>query len=521
MVHKIKVAPAEPPEEVQIESLDQHRKTRDESKTEKLSTKNKVLYGVGIFTAIVALVLVVTLPIVLKSSPVAQQAQEWGDWADWSRCSSTCDQGQRSRLRFCGNGEPSNQKQIDCLGEAVEIESCHLAKCLTGRSVVKSTCAHLRQSLNINDNLFCDRYAQSVTLNGNVLNSVGTVERGYGIWRLTETDFKQILEPDYFEIVNDVCGNLPGFSPSNRLNDTLKVINEQPCPSAVALIVYLKIQDLLPISVMSSEQKAILERTSDHIMSDWDETIAMESQEVKNICQLADIDFEFVLDQSTSVGQQNWTVMMRRIADYWIDALQPSGVEKCGNHIAARKFSGAQYWDLIDEDKYHTRFLDFRPPPDNEYPNYSNYTEYVKFLFINESYMGGATHTAEALCQVNEEDIPMTRDGKKIVILFTDGVSNDPTLQGRTDSGWPILAEEAERLKNNVDKVFAYGIGTDVDPDELKLIASSDENWYILNDYESIQYAINMFILQHGGCSIDEIKPYRKVLETKGKLGFF
>lgn len=51
----------------------------------------------------------------------------------------------------------------------------------------------LRQSLKFEDNLFLDRYASSVTNNGEDINLNATQEPGYGVWRLTGTDFNQIL----------------------------------------------------------------------------------------------------------------------------------------------------------------------------------------------------------------------------------------------------------------------------------------------------------------------------------------
>ena len=51
----------------------------------------------------------------------------------------------------------------------------------------------LRKSLNLQDNLFLDRYAHSVTNNGEIINQNSTEDIGYGVWRLTKSDFDQIL----------------------------------------------------------------------------------------------------------------------------------------------------------------------------------------------------------------------------------------------------------------------------------------------------------------------------------------
>ena len=511
MVNKIKVAPAEPPEEPVSESHDQEKIRDEPTPPEKISTKRKILYGVGVFTAVVALVLVITLPIVLKNPPEALEAQGWGDWGEWSRCSATCDQGQRSRLRFCYDGQGGTGNADDCPGEAVDNELCNLTKCLSGRAMVKNTCTNLRQSLNITDNLFCDRYAQSVTLNGEVINSPDVAEKGYGVWRLTENNIKRILGYYYFQLVKVACEEVQGFSPFNTLDEFLDLINHQPCLSAVAWVAFLKIEDLLPIPIVFAEQERILKSTSDQIMMGWDDTMAKETEEIQHICRLADIDFDFVIDQSTSVGKSAWKEAMDNIAEYWIrQAIQPNGAKQCGNHVAARKYSGAQTHQLYRENEFHDRWIDFEPPSEEEYSKYSNFTEYIASMFEQEAYKGGATHTAEALRRVREVDLNFTRNGQKFVMVFTDGKSNDPKPPSYPD--WPILAEEAKLLHNSVDEVFAYGIGEEgVDEAELQLIASDKINgWYVMHNFTSYIYVINKFILEQGGCDTDRKKPFRR-----------
>ena len=262
---------------------------------------------------------------------------------------------------------------------------------------------------------------------------------------------------------------------------------------------------MFPIPIVFEEQERILKKTSTQVVMDWDEAMAIEMREMQDICRLADIDFDFVIDQSGSVGETEWRKTMNIIAKNWIETIQPNGAQTCGNHVAARKFSGDYRSQYPDEDKFHERWHDFTPPPESEYEKFPNYTEYMKSVFIKEPYKGGNTHTAWALQKVNEEDIPLTRDGQKFVMVFTDGQSNDPHW-----SSWPNLQQEADKLANNTDAVFSIGITDDINESELKVIASDDRFVAKIKRFDDMQYLINKFVLEQDGCATPERKPFRK-----------
>ena len=59
--------------------------------------------------------------------------------------------------------------------------------------MVTEIAKELREKIYLDDNLFLDRYAQSVTNNGININLDANAETGYGVWRLTEKDLDQIL----------------------------------------------------------------------------------------------------------------------------------------------------------------------------------------------------------------------------------------------------------------------------------------------------------------------------------------
>ena len=82
---------------------------------------------------------------------------------------------------------------IQCEGDAVEVTTCNEGYCQTGLRVVTETARKLREQLDLEDNLFLDRYAHSVTNHGDIVNVNATVETGYGIWRLIEVEFDTIF----------------------------------------------------------------------------------------------------------------------------------------------------------------------------------------------------------------------------------------------------------------------------------------------------------------------------------------
>ena len=121
---------------------------------------------------------------------------------------------------MCRGGE------IECPGfpeRAVETKICEIQKCTSGSELVKNVANELRTNLNVDDrkvsflleygpyymggyyitsprqlriigshispslvkitkSLFLNRYAQSVTLNGEIINDENHEEIGYGIW---------------------------------------------------------------------------------------------------------------------------------------------------------------------------------------------------------------------------------------------------------------------------------------------------------------------------------------------------
>ena len=203
----------------------------------------------------------------------------WGEWLEWSSCTVTCDIGQRSKIRLCADGNGGIGDEHDCPGEGRIIEKCSYEKCLSGQKLVNGITQDLRWNILLTDNLFLDRYAQSVTLNGKKINFDGAAEIGYGIWRLTRADYEKILagkrskafarvqnsqiNSDFFYNVDIGCGKIDGFNDSATLDEILALVDSEPCISAMALITLLFINGDFPVPIEFDAQENILYQITD------------------------------------------------------------------------------------------------------------------------------------------------------------------------------------------------------------------------------------------------------------------
>ena len=143
----------------------------------------------------------------------------------------------------------------------------------------------LRENIDLEDNLFLDRYAQSVTENGEVINADDAVVPGYGVWRLTEDDFAGILaasgrtatklaastsiSSNLFSNIELGCGSIANLTESIELVELLKLVNVEPCVSAMSLVTLLQINGQYPVPVNLAAQEQLLSDISDQIVIDF------------------------------------------------------------------------------------------------------------------------------------------------------------------------------------------------------------------------------------------------------------
>ena len=266
--------------------------------------------------------------------------------------------------------------------------------------------------------------------------------------------------------------------------------DDEPCFSMMSLTTLLEVEKKYPPPLSIEKQQELLEEISDQEVIPFDDVIEIEAEFIRTECILADIDFEFVVDSSGSIGSDNWETTMRLIGEEWIkNVIVPNGAKQCGNHVAGRWFSSSS-----------DRFFDFEPPAKSVYAP-ATFAEFAADSFINQTYHSGGTNTAYALEQTRLVDLPLARNGLKYVMVFTDGESNN----------FSQTSAEAKLLHEVANRTYAYGIGSGIIMDELKAIASKESYVGTMTNFDELEEIIRNFVIIQQGCKTVNAQPHRGV----------
>lgn len=204
------------------------------------------------------------------------------------------------------------------------------------------------------------------------------------------------------------------------------------------------------------------------------------------------LDFVFVLDSSASVGQTNF----KRGIEFAQTIIGEYGVstKPQGTRVAIVTFNSQA------EVKFNLK------------TNVMNDTDQAMKELGNIAFQGGGTNTAGALDKVYHTISPEARDGShKVLFLITDGRSNvgkDPR-------------QFAERLRGRNFEIFAVGITSNADKNELQSIASQPyrSHVYLLSDYKTLEKLKNMITgdaIDKWACGLAGDTGLRAGLKTPG-----
>ena len=192
-----------------------------------------------------------------------------------------------------------------------------------------------------------------------------------------------------------------------------------------------------------------------------------------HVCNILDcesgLDLLFVLDSSGSVGSSNFA----NLRNFVVDVIAQFEIRANSTRVGVIRYASSAAIVI-------------------QLGSINN-VQQLTTAINNIAFTGGGTSTHAALDLVPTAFVNarINEGTPRVVILITDGLSNNPTL----------TAEAATRVHNENIIVYAVGIGSNVNEVELQAIASDSRFVFRITDFTPGAFAEELRPLQMTACT--------------------
>ncbi|XP_053237066.1 collagen alpha-1(XXI) chain [Podarcis raffonei] len=212
--------------------------------------------------------------------------------------------------------------------------------------------------------------------------------------------------------------------------------------------------------------------------------ISAEDGDVRSSCRTAPTDLVFILDGSWSVGPENFEIVKR-----WL-------VNITSNFDIGPKFIQV---GVVQYSDYPVLEIPLGSHDSNE--NLVRGMEYIQYL-------GGNTRTGKAIqFAIDHLFAKSARFLTKIAVVLTDGKSQDD------------VKEVAAEARKNKITLFAIGVGSETEEDELRAIANKPSSTYVFYVEDYIAISRIREVIKQKLCE-ESVCPTRIPVASRDEKGF-
>merc|ERR1711990_834127 len=353
-------------------------------------------------------------------------------------------------------------------GESVQLQTCSannvdltLIPGKIGGDVSRAVHDKLVAKLNTNDRGFIINYAFVETEFGK--NTFDRYDFQQSIWALSREQFEQTKEHYMKGYVAEVNMAFNIEWESIRYEEM-----NVPLYSGLAFQIYLVSINAYPIGWGVEAQGELYAEITSQATIQWQTYMAKFVQIQNKLCQNQETDLVFLVDESGSIGQDNFSIMRSFVSN----VIGRLNIGETNTRVSLRTYSDP------------AKAAQNNDPSDLHF-SLNIFSEDLVDITENVPYDCDRcrTYTDTGIADVMDIDFQseagMRENSKKVLVVITDGESTEPLK----------TAEQAKRIHSDSRNIQVIAIGVaGANLTELEIIASTKEQVYFMDDFSTFKF---------------------------------